>query len=144
MSTAVTDAPFMPQPTLNQLNQKEKLVLPTINTSRKLQIVDVLSFANLAAANNNSNLMNMGQKTENEGAFPGQSGVDQSHQVYNSASVMGNPLYQQHAKQHSSVSAANFNTTFNQTFNNDKTQKGQNPMQNLNTLSNFYRSGKDQ
>jgi len=94
MSTAVTDAPFMPQPTLNQLNQKEKLVLPTINTSRKLQIVDVLSFTNLAAANNNSNLMNMGHKTENEGAFSGQSGIDQSHQAYNSASVMANPLYQ--------------------------------------------------
>ena len=49
----------MPQPQLSQ--QKEKLILPTINTSRKLQIVDVLSFANMAVSNNNthSNLLNL-------------------------------------------------------------------------------------
>ena len=54
MSTAGTDAPFLPQQQLNQ--QKEKLILPTINTSRKLQIVDVLSFANLAVSSQGTNL----------------------------------------------------------------------------------------
>ena len=63
MSTAGTDGPFVPQPQLCQ--QKEKLILPTINTSRKLQIVDVLSFANMAVSNNSthSNLLNLPLKS---------------------------------------------------------------------------------
>jgi hypothetical protein len=59
MSTAGTDGPFVPQQQLAR--DREKLILPTINTSRKLQIVDVLSFANMAVSNNNahSNLLNL-------------------------------------------------------------------------------------